>query len=247
MLVIPAIDLLGGRCVRLTQGDYSRQTDYGADPVKVAAAFEQEGAPWLHVVDLDGARAGVPHNLDTLSRIRENTRMKMQFGGGVRSAETLRAVLGLGADRVVVGTRLVQDESAAEELFQEFGESVVAGIDARNGVVAVQGWTESGGLEAVGFAVRLQELGCRRVVFTDIARDGSLEGPNLPALRAMVGALRIPVVASGGVSRLEDLGEIRDQGAEAVIIGKALYEGRFTLRAAFSTARKNTGHDPLCQ
>ena len=234
MLVIPAIDLLGGRCVRLTQGDYSRETDYGTDPVEVAAGFEREGAHYLHIVDLEGAKAGIPLNLDTLSRIRARTRMSIQFGGGVRSADTLRKVLGLGVDRVVVGTRLVNDPDAAGQLFEEFGESVVAGIDARDGVVAVHGWTESGGVRAVEFAVQLQQRGCRRVVFTDIARDGTLEGPNLPALREMVDALSIPVVASGGVSRLDDLGPIRDQGAEAVIVGKALYEGRFSLTDALA-------------
>lgn len=234
MLLLPAIDLLDGRCVRLMQGDYARATDYAADPVDVAKGFEDEGATWLHLVDLDGAKAGAPRHLDAVKRIAVGTSLKIEFGGGIRSVEMARAALDLGATRVVAGTRLTEDEATAQLFFEALGDAVVAGIDARDGIVATHGWTQGAGVDAIAFARRMAELGCQRVAFTDVATDGALQGPNLAATRAMVEALPIPVVASGGVAGLSDLDALARTGVEAAIVGRALYEGRFTVAEALA-------------
>lgn len=239
MLIIPAIDLIDGRTVRLTQGDYARETDYGLDPVAVAKSFEADGAEWLHVVDLDGAKAGHPVNLPVLQRIAFETSLKIEFGGGLRDFVSIDAALAMGAERVVLGSRLAQDFAFAEELFRRFGDQVVGGIDARDGMVAVEGWTETGTVSGTDLAVKLVGLGCRRIITTDIARDGSLVGPNLDWLVTMLAAVDVPVIASGGVSALSDLNLLRGlpaPGVEAVIVGKALYEGRFRLAEAIALA-----------
>jgi phosphoribosylformimino-5-aminoimidazole carboxamide ribotide isomerase len=234
MILIPAIDLLEGRCVRLLRGDYSQAKDYSGDPVAVAKEFAGHGATWLHLVDLDGARSGAPRHLDLLGRIARATRLSIQFGGGLRTLASARMAIEAGAARVVAGTRLTQDDAGARAFFAEFGEAAVAAIDARDGVVATHGWTASGGHDAVAFALRMQGLGCRRVAFTDVASDGALEGPNLAATRAMAAALTIPVLGSGGVASLEDLDVLAETGVEGAIVGRALYEGRFTLAEAFA-------------
>ena len=229
MFVIPAIDLLGGVCVRLTEGDYGTSKMYDVDPVAVALRFQEQGSRWLHVVDLDGAKAGRPMNQEVISRIAKATSMKVQVGGGIRTVPDVRAVLAAGAARVVMGTRLTQDMELAEALFNDFGDRLVAGIDTKNGMVAIQGWTETSALRGVDFARHLQELGCERVVFTDVARDGTLLGPNLVATREMVEETAMKIVASGGVSNIQDVRDLVQTGAEAVIVVKALYEGRFSL------------------
>lgn len=234
MLLLPAIDLLNGRCVRLMRGDYAQATTYAADPVDVAKGFESEGATWLHLVDLDGAKAGAPRHLDAVRRIAAATSLNIEFGGGIRSVELARAALDFGATRVVVGTRLTEDEATARLFFETLGDAVVAGIDARDGIVATHGWTQGAGVGAIGFARRMAELGCKRVAFTDVATDGALQGPNLAATRAMVDALTIPIVASGGVAALADLDALAGTGAEAAIVGRALYEGRFTVAEALA-------------
>ncbi|AIE87723.1 1-(5-phosphoribosyl)-5-[(5-phosphoribosylamino)methylideneamino]imidazole-4-carboxamide isomerase [Fimbriimonas ginsengisoli] len=237
MLILPAIDLIDGRTVRLSQGDYDRKTDYGLDPVEVARGFEAEGAEWLHVVDLDGAKAGSPQNLAVLRAIAQATDLRIEFGGGLRDTAAIEAALNAGAARVVLGSRLAQDLEFAEEVFSRYGERVVAGIDTRNGLVAVHGWLDTGEMRGTELARRLQALGCRRVITTDIAKDGSLEGPDLQGLIDMADAVSIPVIASGGVSNLADLKALKAlpaPGVEGVITGKALYEGRFTLAEALA-------------
>jgi phosphoribosylformimino-5-aminoimidazole carboxamide ribotide isomerase len=237
VLILPAIDLIGGRTVRLSQGDYEQKTDYNLDPLEVARAFEADGAEWLHVVDLDGAKVGHPVNLEVLRRIAEETRLRIEFGGGLRDMDSIDAALKAGAERVVLGSRLAQDLGFAAKVFAGYGERVVAGIDTRDGKVAVHGWLETGHDRGTDLAKRLEELGCRRVITTDIARDGSLVGPNLEALTEMAQAVSIPVIASGGVSVLKDLEDLKRlpaPGVEGVIVGKALYEGRFTLAEALA-------------
>lgn len=235
MLILPAIDLRGGECVRLTQGDYARETQYHRDVVEVAQEFASAGAEVLHVVDLDGARDGVPANLALVERIVKDGGIPVEFGGGIRSLETARRVLDLGVLRVVVGTKLIQDRDLADQFFTEFGDRVVAGIDARDGKVATVGWIETSDVTAKGLAQRVEGSGCKRIILTDIARDGALVGPNLSLLREVVDAVTIPVIASGGVAEISDLLAIQHAfptGVEGIIVGKALYEGRFSLEEA---------------
>lgn len=239
MIVIPAIDIRGGQCVRLHQGDYARETVYGADPVEMALRWEAEGAQRLHVVDLDGARDGVGANRETVARIAQAVRIPVQTGGGLRSVEAIGWMLEHGIERCVVGTTAALDRSLAEALFREFGDAVILGLDARDGRVAVKGWRETLDLEAVPFALDMVTLGAKRIIYTDIACDGTLEGPNIGAMAAMARAARVPVIASGGVSRAEDvaaLAALPPPGVEGVITGRALYAGTMTLAEAMKAA-----------
>ena len=237
MIVLPAIDLRGGKCVRLVQGDYGRETVYGDDPVAVALGFEEEGADWIHVVDLDGAKAGYPDeaHLDVLRAIRRVSEVKIEFGGGIKDEEGLVSALGAGATRVVLGSAIVRNPAFARRTFVRLAERAVAGIDARDRRVAVGGWLETSEIDAVEMAVRVRDMGARRIVLTDIARDGTLTGPNLDLLREVSEACALPLVQSGGISSLDDLDALISLGSlapEAVITGKAVYEGRFTVREA---------------
>ena len=234
MLIIPAIDILGGKCVRLTEGVFGSETVYNEDPVAQAKTFEQQGAEWIHVVDLDGARAGRPVNTSVIERIVDSVSAKIQVGGGVRSVGMAKKFLAAGVARVVVGSAMTLGRQTALAFFDAFGEKVAAGIDTRDGMVAVDGWTGISEHEGQAFAVSLAELGCRCIVFTDIDRDGKLEGPNIQAVAQLVEGLDVPVIASGGVSSLDDLAALRDAGAAGAIVGKALYEGRLTLQDALS-------------
>lgn len=229
MLVIPAIDIRGGQCVRLTQGDYARQTVYGEAPARVAGVFEEQGARMLHVVDLDGAKSGAPENILALQAILRSVSIPVEFGGGVRSLETAEILLGFGVTRVVIGTKLVSDRDLACQLFETLGEKVVAGIDVRDGKVAVEAWTETADIDAFDFAAELRDLGARRIIATDISRDGALAGPNLPFYQRMISAVDIPVIASGGAASRDDLRALSEIGVEGAIVGKALYEGRLSL------------------
>ncbi|HWD38893.1 MAG TPA: 1-(5-phosphoribosyl)-5-[(5-phosphoribosylamino)methylideneamino]imidazole-4-carboxamide isomerase [Fimbriimonas sp.] len=239
MLILPAIDIRGGNCVRLTQGDYAREKVYDVHPLSVAERFAEDGAEWLHVIDLDGAKSGVPQNLAAVEEIAKKTGLNVQFGGGVRSLETAASVLAAGAARFVVGTKLIEEPSLAGQFFQEFGDRVVAGIDARHGKVAIGGWLDTSGEDAGEVAVRVQRQGAARLVLTDIGRDGTLQGPNLELLKRVSSKVSIPVIQSGGISSLEDVSSLLSLGdakPEAVIVGKALYENRFSLREALSLA-----------
>jgi phosphoribosylformimino-5-aminoimidazole carboxamide ribotide isomerase len=246
MLFIPAIDLIGGRCVRLHQGDFERKVQYEGDPVEVARGFRDEGAKALHVVDLDAARdgggepgsggpGGRAGNLRVIERIAKESGIPVETGGGVRGRERIRALLGAGVRYVVLGTVLVKEPELTRELVREFGGSLVAGIDARDGVVRISGWTESGGLPALEAGMSALRMGFTRVIYTDIARDGTLEGPNLAELKAMAVRTGLEVTASGGVSSLEDLERIKSLepfGVTGVIAGKAIYEGKLSVRDA---------------
>ncbi len=234
MLVIPAIDLIEGQCVRLSQGDYSQKTVYGLDPVEVARNFERDGATWIHIVDLDGAKEGSPVNLSVVEEVASSTRLRIQYGGGLRSDESVRRALRAGAERAVVGTRIAEDLREAAKWFREFGDSLIASVDTKEGFVAVHGWQETQGVRGVELAKQLMEIGCRRVMTTDIATDGMLSGPNLESMKEFVDHLDIPVIASGGVTTLEDLQKLRTIGCESAIVGKALYEGRFDLSMSLS-------------
>jgi phosphoribosylformimino-5-aminoimidazole carboxamide ribotide isomerase len=227
--ILPAIDLRGGRCVRLLQGDYAHETVFSDDPVAMARRWVEAGARRLHIVDLDGARAGRPENLHVVRQIAAAVPVPVQLGGGMRDGECIMAALEAGVERVILGTALVTGEpEVIHGLLREFGARVLVGVDARDGRVAIQGWTETTGRDAVEMARELEAQGARRLVYTDISSDGMLAGPNLEAVRRMVEALSIPVISAGGVSSAGDvrrLGELEPLGLEGVIIGKALYTG----------------------
>jgi len=236
MLMIPAIDLLGGQTVRLMQGDYDRQISYAADPVETAQEFADAGADWIHVVDLDGARTGSQANLGVIERIARAVPGKLEVGGGVRSMEAAQRLLDIGVGRVIFGTALVRDPDLASVAFRELGERAVAGIDARDGRVATAGWTEASELLAVDLMQLMVQAGARRFIVTDIAKDGELTGPNLAFMQELAAAVQAAVIASGGVGNLDDLAALAalDPAPEAVIVGRALYEGRFTVAEAMA-------------
>lgn len=236
--VIPAIDIRGGQCVRLLQGDYSRETVYGQDPLEMALRWESEGATRLHVVDLDGARDGLPANLEVIGNIAKTLKIPVQMGGGLRTAEGIEAALQAGVQRCILGTAAARNPAWAEEMFAIFADAIILGLDARDGMVAVSGWQETSTLPAVDFARFMADAGCSRLVFTDIARDGMLTGPNLEALREMASAVSIPVIASGGVKTAADVAALTSiSNVEGVITGKALYEGTTTLAAMLAAVR----------
>jgi len=225
LYVIPAIDLRDGRCVRLFQGRYELETVYANQPVEVARRWEQAGARRLHVVDLDGARVGAPQHLEALAAICAAVSCPVQVGGGLRTLEAVRQALDTGADRAIVGTALTENEDAAREFFSRFGEAVAAGVDARGGMVAIAGWEETTAIAAADFACRLVSLGARRIIYTDIAHDGTLAGHNVAALAQIVAAVSAPVIAAGGIGAREHLAAVAAAGAEAAIVGRAIYTG----------------------
>jgi len=231
MEIIPAIDLRGGRCVRLLQGDYERETVFSLDPPDMALHWESLGAGRLHVVDLDGAREGEPKNLSVVADICSSVKIPVQLGGGIRDVSIARKALNAGVQRVIVGTSVLEPETAAH-FAKDLGDSVIAGVDARDGFVAVRGWLDTTEVRAIDLARKLVALGMRRIVFTDISTDGMLSGPNIPALREMVSAVDASVIASGGITTIDDLLAAREAGAAGAIIGTALYTGVLNLREA---------------
>lgn len=230
--LIPAIDLRGGRCVRLYQGDYAQETVYGRDPVAMARRWAELGAERLHVVDLDGAREGRPVQLDVAGAMARAVGIPVQLGGGLRDLNAIRAALEAGVERVVLGTAAIESHDLRRVALDHFGERIVIGLDTRDGKLAARGWTAATELDAIGFAERIAEEGAKRVVYTDIARDGTLEGPNLAGLRRMAEVPGLAVIASGGVGRLEDVLALAETGAEGAIVGKALYAGSLDFQAA---------------
>lgn len=241
MQVIPAIDLRGGKCVRLTQGQFNQMETYSEDPVKYALRWQQEGATRIHIVDLDGAKAGMPQpaNLDVIRQILRKIQIPIQLGGGIRNEVVADRMLRLGVDRVILGTSAAQNDQVAQGAIDQFGDKVIIGIDAKDGFVAVSGWQERLDESAVSFARRIVGMGARRIIFTDIARDGMLQGVNTAALQEMLNAVQVPIVASGGVGTLEDIRTLRSLGVsnlEGVIVGKALYAGTVKLPEAIAAA-----------
>lgn len=238
LTVYPAIDIKSGQCVRLVQGRFDKVTTYSTDPLQIARRWRDEGAGWLHVVDLDGARLGVPdaRNLEIVREIIADIRLPIQYGGGVRSLQSAELLTGIGISRIVAGTAVARDAALAVELFKRFGERIAVGVDSRDGVVAVDGWQQSTLEPAERFVARMAELGARRFIFTDIARDGMLIGINTVALAQVAAAVpMLPVIASGGVTSLGDIDSLKklrsttSPNIEGVIIGKALYTAAVSL------------------
>ncbi len=229
MQIWPAIDIRGGKCVRLQQGDYGRETVFGDDPVQVARQWVEQGADCLHLVDLDGARDGHVVNRDVIQSIVTSVGVPCELGGGIRDEATIRNWLELGIQQLVVGTRAVQDEAWFRSMAQQFPGRLVLGIDARNGWVATQGWLETSQVSAIELAERFADTSLAAIVYTDISKDGMLAGPNLEAMSEMKAATRFPVIASGGVSCQEDILQLAARRLDGCIVGRALYEGRVQL------------------
>jgi phosphoribosylformimino-5-aminoimidazole carboxamide ribotide isomerase len=228
----PAIDLRGGKCVRLLQGDYDRETVFGDDPVAMVRRFVAQGAKRLHIVDLDGAKAGRPVQAELIGRMVAAAGVPCQLGGGIRSLETAQAYAEAGVARLVVGSVAIEQPALLEELATALPGRMVLGLDARDGRVAVRGWIETSPLTAVAVAQRHEGLPLAGIVYTDIATDGMLAGPNLAALEEMIRAVKLPVVASGGIATAEDLRQVARIGADGCIVGRALYDGGLSLADA---------------
>ncbi|MBK8316725.1 MAG: 1-(5-phosphoribosyl)-5-[(5-phosphoribosylamino)methylideneamino]imidazole-4-carboxamide isomerase [Acidobacteria bacterium] len=240
MIIIPAIDLRGGRCVRLTQGQATAETVYSQNPVVVAKRWCDEGAEMLHIVNLDAALSNDDERtLKALERILYEVNIPVQFGGGVRSLDDVRRLDELGATRIVIGTTAIENPVLLSHIIDEFGSTIVVGIDARDGKVALRGWEKISNIEAVDLALKVSEMGVERIVYTDISRDGMLSGINLEATRQIAETSGVKVTASGGVASLDDIyavKELEQYGVDSLIIGKALYEGVFTLEEALDAA-----------
>ena len=237
MIILPAIDIKDGQCVRLYQGDYAQVTTYDSDPVEVAVRWQKSGASWLHIVDLDGAAQGHPVNTLLLQQIRNATSRRLQVGGGLRTLEHIEHVLSIGVERVILGTIAITNRPLLQEALARYGERIVVGLDARDGKIAIEGWRETSGVMAVDLAAELSTLGVRRFIYTDISRDGSLQGPNFEGLAKMQEAIihsnsSYSLIASGGVSSLADLRVLAALGVEGAIVGKALYTEQIDLHKA---------------
>lgn len=237
MTIYPAIDLLDGKCVRLRQGRYDDCTVFSDNPAQMAKHWQDAGAQFLHVVDLDGARGGSALNFSAVSAIAGALNVPMQIGGGVRDEATIKKYLDAGVSRVILGTKAVQDKNFLAQMLQKYGDKIVVGIDAKNGKVAVSGWEQVCGDGAVEFAKQAVSLGAKTIIYTDIATDGMLSGPNLDAMREMAAAVDADVIASGGVGGLGDVEALLHTGVSGVIIGRALYDGKVDLASAIACGK----------
>ena len=239
MIVFPAIDLRKGRCVRLIRGDVRDETVYSKEPVSMAKLWQLKGAKYLHVVDLDGALTGVPKNLKWVYQIVKAVKVPVQFGGGVRTQALIKELLDKGVKRVILGTNALTMDFVSKAI-KRFGASrIVAGVDTRDGKVAVRGWKETTDKTTLDFARELEQLGIKHIIFTDIKRDGMLSGPNFRSVKALACAIDVPIIASGGVHSLKDIRHLKNlekYGVSGVVIGKALYTGAFDLKEAIAIA-----------
>ncbi len=242
MLIIPAIDLKEGKCVRLEQGLMDKATVYSEDPATTAKHWESQGAELLHVVDLDGAFAGAPKNLDAIKAIRSAVKMSIEVGGGIRDIATINALVSIGIDRIILGTAAIENPSFVREACAKFPGRIIVGIDAKDGLVAIKGWAEVTKVMAVDLAMQMQDHGVIAIIYTDIKRDGMLSGPNVEATRALAQSLHIPVIASGGVHTMKDIQDllaVRYSGVSGVITGKAIYSGSLDLKEAIIFIKMN--------
>jgi phosphoribosylformimino-5-aminoimidazole carboxamide ribotide isomerase len=234
LTIYPAIDMRGGNCVRLLQGDYDKETIYGDSPFDMARAFASDGAEWIHMVDLDGAKDGKRINDRFVIEAAQQLKVKVQIGGGIRSEEDILHYLENGITRVIIGSIAVSNPEFAIEMIKKYGEKIVVGIDAKNGYVATHGWLTTSEVKAVDLSKRFADAGAGTFIFTDIATDGTLSGPNIAAVCEMAEVTGKTVIASGGVSSLADLSALNAEGVKGAIVGKALYENRFTLKDALA-------------
>lgn len=240
MYLLPAIDILDGRAVRLAKGDYNQVTVYNEDPAAQAQIFEEAGAEWIHVVDLNGAKSGLPENIEIIERILRRTKLKIEVGGGLRSLDVLARLADAGVSRMVLGTALVRDPEFAQAAIETYGDMLAAGIDAKGGEVAVAGWREGSGVAATDLAAEMSKLGYRHLIYTDIARDGMQTGIEREAYERMAAAFGHPVIASGGVASIADIERLAPvaDSIEGIITGRAIYEGTLDLAEGVAACRE---------
>ena len=243
-MILPAVDIRGGRCVRLLQGRLDAETVYYDRPADAALRWAEQGAELIHVVDLDGAFAGRPENFDAVAAVVREVDVPVEVGGGVRTDATVGRYVDLGVERVVVGSRAFRDPGWLVGLCERFAGRIVAGVDARDGRVAVEGWAEVSEVDALDFARQLDGLGLRAIAFTDVATDGMMAGPNFQAMAEMASAVTTGVIASGGVTTVSDVTQLATTGVAGCIIGRSLYEGSLTLRDALAASRKGCVESP---
>lgn len=232
--IIPAIDIRGGQCVRLYQGNYEKETVFSDDPLDVALKWQSLGAPRLHIVDLDGAASGELQNLDIIKEIAGAVLIPTQLGGGIRQLETVEEVLKAGIERVVLSTAAVENPGLIEQICAKFRESLIVSVDAQDGHVAIRGWRQETELQAIEFIKSMIKLGVRRFIYTDISRDGTLTEPNFTAIAELIDAIRLPLIAAGGISSLNHLTMLQKLGAEGAIVGRALYTGDIKFKQALA-------------
>ena len=237
MLIFPAIDLFEGKAVRLLKGEYDQMTVYNEDPLAVARDFAACGATCLHLVDLEGAKSGTTPNIDTIRRLAAETDLFTEVGGGIRNMDTVRAYLSAGVDRVILGTAALQDEAFLTEALAEYGDRIAVGVDIRNGKVAIRGWVETSETDAIEFMAKLEQLGVRTVICTDISRDGAMAGTNHDLYAELMERFQMNVIASGGVSAIEDVRRLAAKNLHGAIIGRAYYTGAISLREAIEVAK----------
>lgn len=240
MLILPAIDLRGGNCVRLVKGDFKQETIYSEHPEEIALRWEEGGAEFLHVVDLDGALAGEPQNMDAIKRILQAVKIPVEVGGGIRSMESIDRLLSIGVSRVILGSVAVHKEELVQEACSAYGNRIVVGIDAKKGIVATDGWEKSGDISAVELAKKLGTFGLETIIYTDISRDGTLSGVNVTETAHLARASGIKVIASGGVKSISDIEELKKRecdGIIGVIVGKSIYEGTLSVTEAIAASR----------
>jgi phosphoribosylformimino-5-aminoimidazole carboxamide ribotide isomerase len=237
MYIIPAIDLRDGKCVRLIQGDYSRQINYEDNPVKQAKEFIAAGANWLHIVDLDGAKVGRAVNTNTISDIAALGQLKIEVGGGIRDEVSIKQLLDIGVERVIIGTKAVSDFDWFSEMAAKFSEKIALGLDARGSKVATHGWMQDSAQNLLEFAQEAAKLPLAAIIYTDITKDGMMSGPNFERTEELVQTVDVPVVASGGVNQIADIRKLVSIGVVAAIIGRSLYEGKLNLAGAINAAK----------
>lgn len=238
MILFPAIDIRNGNCVRLKQGDYAQEKVYHDSPVTVALEWEKQGAEYLHIVDLDGAKTGTPANQQAIQSIAQQTSIPVQIGGGIRSMETMETYIKLGVNRVIIGTAAIHHRSFLQQAVERFGDKIAVSIDARNGYAATNGWLETSEVKAVDLIKDLENIGVATIIYTDILKDGMLSGPNFAELEKVQSATSIQVIASGGVTSSEDIRRLTSLGLYGAIIGKALYDGTLS----FTSIQKDNYH-----
>ncbi len=238
MVLLPAIDMIDGKVVRLFQGDYGKKQTFGEDPLVFAKQFENDGASWLHLVDLDGAKAGHPCNVDAIRAITEQTGLSVELGGGIRNEESVELAFSLGVCRVILGTSALKNPTFTKQMVQRYGDKIAVGVDARNGKVAVEGWLSTSETDSFEFCEEMMKIGVKHIIYTDISKDGAGEGTNLEIYKKLRTIDKILITASGGVSSMQDIEALGQLGVYGAIVGKALYTGDILLPQALAAAEK---------
>lgn len=237
MLIFPAVDLYEGKAVRLFKGDYNQMTVYNDKPWEVALDFKNQGATWMHIVDLEGAKDGTTPNFDTVLKIKQTSGLKVEIGGGIRNIETVDRYISAGADRVILGTAAVKDREFLFAAAKKYGEKIAVGVDIKDGFVAINGWTEKSELDAFDFCKTLQNIGIKTIICTDISKDGAMQGTNVDLYKQLSNKLKMQIIASGGVSSMDDIKRLKELGLYGAIIGKAYYTGAVCINDAIEVAK----------